>query len=164
MIVLYLIEPMEDPMNELYNTLVFIHILSAILGMGPGFTFLFILKTAKNMEQLRHAYLINHKLHNFVKFGGSLLLITGLLMGTINTGLFTAGWYITSLTLFLIALAMGPLVLSRKLKPVKEFLATYEGHEIPDEYHKLYKKVEPYEYLTLVVFLVIIILMILKPF
>lgn len=151
-------------MNKIYGTLVFIHVISAIVGLGPGFTFIFILKSAKNMAQLRHAYEINRKLHNFVKFGGTLLLITGLLMGSINTGLFTSGWYITSLTLFMIALAMGPLVLSRKLKPVKEFLASYEGEDIPDQYYQLYKKVAPWEYLTLVVFLIIITLMILKPF
>lgn len=152
-------------MYTFYRSLIFIHIFSAIIGLGPGFTFTFIVKTAKNMNQLRFAYMINQRLHQFVKIGGFLLLISGLLMGVINHSLFHQGWYITALILFLIALASGPLLLSPKTKPIKEFLSSYSGNEtIPEEYYRLAKKAAPYDLFANVIFIIIIALMIIKPF
>lgn len=95
----------EEPvLFTLYKILVFIHIFSAILGMGPGFILSRLVKSARNMTELRHAYAIKHNLHIFVMIGGTSLLITGLLMGAINPSLFQAGWYWTSLILFLLRL------------------------------------------------------------
>ncbi|MDC3417136.1 DUF2269 family protein [Aquibacillus salsiterrae] len=151
-------------MNQLYNLLVFVHIFSAILGIGPGFVLTFIPMSAKTMTELKHAYLIRHKLHTFVMIGGTLLLITGLLLGIINTGLFRAGWYVTSLILFLVALAMGPLALSKASKPIKALFEKYEEEQIPNEYVRLSKRLFALEYIENALFLIIICLMILKPF
>jgi uncharacterized membrane protein len=147
-----------------YKILVFIHIFSAILGMGPGFILTTVVKSGKNMTELRHSYRIRHKLHIFVMVGGTLLLITGLTMGFINPSLFRMGWYVTSLILFLAALAIGPIVLSPKSKPVKALLASHKGEDIPEEYWRLSKVLFRFENLENVIFLIIITLMILKPF
>ncbi len=132
--------------------------------MGPGFVLTTIPKTANTMKEVRHAYLIRHRLHIFVMIGGTLLLITGLLMGFINPGLFRAGWYVISLVLFILALAMGPLVLSPCSRPIKELLANYQGEDVPKEYDRLAKVLFRYEYVENFIFLIIILLMILKPF
>ena len=151
-------------MATFYKILVFIHIFSAILGMGPGFILIHVVKSAKTMTQLKYAYAIRRKLHTFVMIGGTLLLITGLLMGFLNPGLFQMGWYVTSLVLFLIALAMGPLVLAPKSKPLKHLLETYKGEDIPEEYIRLSNQLFRYEHIENGIFLIIIALMILKPF
>ena len=151
-------------MATFYKILVFIHIFSAILGMGPGFILIHVVKSAKTMTQLKYAYAIRRKLHTFVMIGGTLLLITGLLMGLLNPGLFQMGWYVTSLVLFLIALAMGPLVLAPKSKPLKHLLETYKGEDIPEEYIRLSNQLFRYEHIENGIFLIIIALMILKPF
>jgi hypothetical protein len=57
-----------------------------------------------------------------------------------NPYLFHAGWYVTSLTLFLIALGFGPIVLSPRSKPIKALLKNYTSDNIPPEYYKLAKK------------------------
>ncbi len=147
-----------------YELLVFIHIFSAILGMGPGFVMTFVVKKADTMTELRHAYFIRNRLHIFTMVGGTLLLITGLWMGSLNTHLFTQGWYIVSLILFLIALAFGPTVLSSCSKPVKQLLKEHEGDEIPDEYYSLSRRLFFFERIENGIFLVVIALMILKPF
>lgn len=149
---------------SLYNILVFIHIFSAILGMGPGFILTTVVKSGKTMTELRHSYKIRHKLHIYVMVGGILLLITGVSMGLLNPSLFRMGWYVTSLVLFLAALAIGPLVLSPRSKPVKALLASHKGEEIPQEYWRLSKILFRFETLENVIFLIIIALMILKPF
>lgn len=148
----------------LYELLVFIHVFSAILGMGPGFVMIHVVRKANTMTELRHAYQIRNRLHIFVMIGGSLLLITGLWMGFLNTYLFSQGWYIVSLILFLIALAFGPTVLSPRSKPVKKLLQDHNGEEIPTEYYTLSNKLFFYERIENGIFLVVIALMILKPF
>jgi uncharacterized membrane protein len=147
-----------------YKVIVFIHIFSAILGMGPGFILTTVVKSGKTMTELRHSYTIRHKLHIYVMVGGTLLLITGLIMGLINPYLFHMGWYVTSLILFLISLVLGPLALSPRSKPIKALLTNQQGEEIPAEYYRLSKRLFRCEYLENFIFLIIITLMILKPF
>ncbi|MCJ8007615.1 DUF2269 family protein [Lederbergia wuyishanensis] len=151
-------------MATFYKILVFIHIFSAILGMGPGFILSQIGKSANTITELKLAYKIKNRIHIFVMIGGTLLLVSGVLMGTINTSLFRQGWYITSLILFLLALAMGPIVLSPISKPLKAKIKAHEGDEIPEEYKREGKKLLFYEHIASFIFLVIIALMILKPF
>jgi uncharacterized membrane protein len=147
-----------------YKIIVVLHIFSAIIGMGPGFILTTVVKSGKTMTELRHSYAVRHKLHIFVMVGGTLLLVTGLIMGFMNPSLFRMGWYVTSLILFLAALAIGPLVLSPRSKPVKALLASHKGEEIPEEYYRLSKVLFRYEHLENAIFIVIIALMILKPF
>jgi len=149
-----------------YDFLVFIHIFSAILGMGPGLVMTFVVTNSKaeTMSELRTAFRIRSGLHILTMAGGILLLLTGLVMGFINTALFTQGWYIASLILFLVALAFGPFLLKPRSAPIKEMLASYEGEEIPEKYNELSKRLFAVEHVENIIFLVIIALMILKPF
>ncbi|MBU8917795.1 DUF2269 domain-containing protein [Bacillus sp. FJAT-29953] len=147
-----------------YKALVFIHIFSAIIGMGPGFILTTVVKSGKTMTELRHSYAIRNKLHIYVMIGGVLLLVTGLGLGLFNTALFRQGWYLISLILFLAALAIGPLVLSPRSRPIKEMLKSHKGDDIPEEYWKLSKELFFYENLENFIFIIIITLMILKPF
>ncbi|MCO5285418.1 MAG: DUF2269 domain-containing protein [Chitinophagaceae bacterium] len=148
----------------LYRLLVLIHVFSAILGLGPGFVMIYIVTKAKTMTELRHAYIIRNRLHIFVMVGGTILLLSGLAMGAINTHLFQQWWYVISLILFLIALAFGPIVLSPKSRPIKKLLKEHTGDMIPDRYYLLAKKLFFYERIENVLFLIIITLMVLRPF
>ncbi len=151
-------------MVTLYKCLVFIHVFSAILGIGPGFVLVSIAKSAKTMTELRHAYALKRRLHNYVMIGGTLLLVTGLSMGALNPALFHAGWYVTSLALFIVTLIMGPTVLVPDTKPIKALLAEYDGDDIPEEYHRLARRLYRHENILSLIFVIIISLMILKPF
>ncbi|MFC4559880.1 DUF2269 family protein [Virgibacillus kekensis] len=147
-----------------YELLVFIHVFSAILGMGPGFVMIIVVSKAGSLTELKHAYVIRNRLHIFVMIGGTLLLLTGLVMGYLNPVLFGQGWYVTSLILFLIALGFGPTVLSPNSKPIKRLLSETKGENIPTEYYILSKKLFFYERIENGIFLIVIALMILKPF
>ncbi|MDY0410381.1 DUF2269 family protein [Virgibacillus soli] len=148
----------------LYQVLLFIHIFSAIIGLGPGFIMTLIPVKAQNMAEVRHAYRIRTMVHIIIMIGGTLLLVTGLTMGFLNPALFRAGWYVTSLTLYMVALAMGPFVLKPFSRPIKELLKTYQGEEIPEEYYVHARKVFNSEHVENIIFIIIISLMILKPF
>ncbi len=147
-----------------YKILIVTHVLSAILGLGPGFVMIYIVTKATNMTELRHAYLIRHRLHIFVMIGGTLLLLSGLAMGYINPHLFKMGWYVTALILFLVALALGPLLLAPLSKPIKKLLREHTDEQIPESYYNLSKKLFFFERLENILFIIIILLMILKPF
>lgn len=150
----------------LYDILLFIHIFSAILGLGPGFVMIYVVTKATTMTELRHAYVIRNRIHVFVMVGGALLLLTGIGMGVLQPALFQMIWYDASLFLFLIALAAGPVILSPLSKPIKALLQNYPTGEeaIPEEYNKLANQLFLYERITNVIFIVIIALMIIKPF
>lgn len=155
---------MGETSMSVYDILVFVHIFSAIVGMGPGFFMVLPVKRAQTMTELLYGYVIRDRLHRFVMIGGTLLLVTGLLMGFLKAYLFSQGWFLLSLLLFLVALAFGPLVLSPRSKPIKKLLNEYEKEEIPDEYDQLATKLFFYERIINSLFLIIIVLMITKPF
>lgn len=151
-------------MSTLYTILVVIHIFSAIMGMGPGFILNAIPKSAKTMSELRHAYAIKNRMHMIVMVGGTLLLVTGLLMGFLNRYLYSTGWYWLSLGLYLTALAMGPFVLKPISTPIKTMIKNESGEEIPEQYYEQQRKLTRYEYVINGLFILVIALMILKPF
>lgn len=149
----------------LYQLLLIIHILSAIIGLGPGFVMIYLVTYAQTMEQLRYSYQLRHRIHIFVMIGGVGILVTGIWMGLLNPVLLSQGWYLLSLMLYLIALAMGPVVLKRLSAPIKHFLgkpAEYEG--IPQSYKQMANKLFFYERIEMIIFIMIIILMVWKPF
>lgn len=147
-----------------YKYILLIHVLSAILGMGPGFILTYVVKKANTLTELKHAYFIRNRLHIFVMAGGTLLIITGLIMGFMRPYLFHKVWYVISLSLFIIALAFGPFILSPISSPIKKMLKEHEGDDIPKEYYPMAKKLFAWERVENLIFITIIILMVLKPF
>lgn len=148
----------------LYKFILLIHIFSAIIGLGPGFVLTYIAIHAKTMTELRHAYLIRKKVHIFVMIGGTLLLVTGVLMGMIRPTLFTEIWFILSLILYLLALALAPLLLISRTKPIKKILEFHDGDDIPEAYNIAAKELFFYEHITNAILALIIVIMIVKPF
>ncbi len=149
---------------SLYSFILLIHILSAILGMGPGFVMIYVISKATNLSELKHAYIIRNRLHQFVMVGGTFLILSGITMGIMQPYLFYRGWYVSSIVLFLIALSFGPFVLAPKSKPIKELLNQHTGENIPEAYYPMAKKLFFYERIENSIFILIIILMVLKPF
>lgn len=149
---------------DFYNILVVIHIFSAIIGLGPGFILTFLVLKAETMTELRLGYVMRKRIHIFVMIGGALLLLTGIGMGLLRPHLFFEGWFTTSLLLYLAALAASPLLLRKEAKPINQFLEEYEGEEIPQAYYDMSKRLYLYEHITNTIFIVIILMMIWKPF
>jgi uncharacterized membrane protein len=151
-------------MQTIYSILVVIHIFSAIVGIGPGFILTTIVKSARTMEEIRHAFMLKTKVHVFVMIGGILVLVTGLAMGFIRPYLFNQGWYITSMLLYFLALALGPTLLKKYSYPIKQILQNKDRNDIPKEYFTHLNKLLKVEYVENTLLICIIILMILKPF
>src|SRR5690625_7389817 len=102
---------------SLYQFLVIIHIISAIIGLGPGFIMTYIVTKAANMTELRHAYWLRKRIHIFVMIGGTSLMVTGLCMGMFNRYLFPHGWDVVSLVLYLVVIGEGLTYIQLNLSP-----------------------------------------------
>lgn len=151
-------------MQTIYSILVVIHIFSAIVGIGPGFILTTIVKSARTMEEIRHAFMLKTKVHVFVMIGGILVLVTGLAMGFIRPYLFNQGWYITSMLLYFLALALGPTLLKKYSYPIKQIIQDKDRNDVPKEYFTHLNKLLKVEYVENTLLICVIILMILKPF
>ena len=109
-----------------YGILLLIHILGAICGIGAQFAQPFILKNPKTVKQAEFAHHVNHGVDKLVVIGTFTLLISGLIMGILNTHLFTQGWYIISLILFITILPVAGAIVPKKAAKQVEILKNHK--------------------------------------
>lgn len=147
-----------------YNLVLLIHIFAAIFALGPSVIIKFLFATAKSNSELKKALEIRSQAVKLMMVCGGLLLITGLALGFMNPILFKVGWYHASLTAFLIAIAIGPIFISKIMKKVKVLLDEQTGEEIPKEYYALTNKAKSFINLQNSLYIIVLILMVLKPF
>ncbi|MBB6674100.1 DUF2269 family protein [Cohnella nanjingensis] len=83
--------------------LVLVHILSAILGVGPVFFSHVLLGPRQSANELRHSIRLFKTLELFPKIGGSLAVLTGLALVFIGDyGRFMQLWIFGSLVLYIL--------------------------------------------------------------
>jgi uncharacterized membrane protein len=150
-------------MNNLYTILIVIHVLSAIVGVGPVFFFNLILKRARNNGELIYAHRLVEKMSRNANVGFGLLLLTGLSMGWINPYYFKMTWYVTSIILFFLSGCYAMFIIEPKLKRLAEIASNANREAITDEYRILFKKKAAYDWFGNLLAIAIILLMILKP-
>ncbi|WP_078381253.1 DUF2269 family protein [Sutcliffiella halmapala] len=82
--------------------LVWFHILVAIIGIGPTFFGNILLRKNQTISDLRHNILLQHKLDYFPKIGGTIAVITGILLVVFgNYGSILQIWLFASLLIYL---------------------------------------------------------------
>ncbi|WNB91683.1 DUF2269 family protein [Bacillus sp. NEB1478] len=148
----------------LYGTVVLIHVIAAIIGLGASFAMPVVTKFAKTKSQAQFALDLNAKIETLPKIGSLALLFTGLILGYMNTALFTEVWYITSLVIYVVAQVLVIGIIPKKQKQMSEILVGHDGDDLPDDYRMIDKQTDPYIYLLHSLAVVIIILMVVKPF
>jgi uncharacterized membrane protein len=148
----------------LYGTIVLIHVIAAIVGLGASFAMPVITKCAKTASQARFALDLNAKIETLPKIGSLTLLATGLLLGYLNSALFSEVWYISSLVIYVLAQVLVIGIIPKKQKQMNEILSSHEGDELPEAYRTVDKQLDPYVYLLHSLAVIIIILMVVKPF
>ncbi len=147
-----------------YGILVLLHVIGAICGIGAQFAQPFLLNKVKTVKQAEFALHVNHAIDKLIVAGTLTLLITGLIMGALNTYLFTQGWYIISLFLFVTIIPVAGAIVPKKAAQQAEILKSYTGEELPESYVKLRKQATPFNRYTYAATVIIVILMVTKPF
>jgi uncharacterized membrane protein len=147
-----------------YGVLVVLHVLSSIIGLGASFAMPVVTKFAKTASQAKYALELNAKIEILPKIGSLTLLITGLLLGFLETSLFTEIWYITSLIVYVLAQVLVIGIIPKKQRQMAEILAVHDGDELPDAYLTVDKEMDFNVYILNSLAVIIIILMVVKPF
>lgn len=79
-----------------------IHVLSAIIGVGPTFFGHVLFRKNQNPEELRHSMKLSNYLTYFPKIGGTLAVLTGIVLVILgNYGTFLTLWLTGSLILYI---------------------------------------------------------------
>jgi uncharacterized membrane protein len=147
-----------------YGIIVLLHVIGAVCGIGAQFAQPFLASRAKTAKQAEFVLHVNHGIDKLVVAGTFTLLITGLIMGALNTHLFTQGWYIISLILFVTILPVAGAIVPKKIAQQAEILKNHKGDELPESYLKIKKQVTPFNNYTYIATVVIVIFMVAKPF
>jgi hypothetical protein len=147
-----------------YGAIVFVHVVCAVVGMGPAFVFPLIMKFAKTKEQLVFVNGLLEKAEKGIKLSSILLLISGFIMGFLNTSLFQEIWYIASIVLYVVAQFFVIGVGAKNTKKVVSILEQSEGNEIPSEVNLLNSKIIKAHYAASIIAVIMVFLMSIKPF
>lgn len=148
-----------------YSFFRFLHVTCAILAIGPHFVLALMVKhMGKNPESVPTVWPLLEKAGLFPGIGGPLMLVTGLLMIAFSGSGWNAFgqlWLTGSLAIFVFAVIW----IRFRIDPAfKAMLAAIQGGPIkPEEVRVLSDRVNAALNVHSVAFMVIIILMILKP-
>jgi len=148
----------------MYNLLVFIHIVAAVMGLGAAFGFPIVARSAKIASQAKYTFELLKKLELLPKIGSITLLLTGIILGIMEPSLFTTGWYIASLVLYFAAQVIIIGILPKKIKEQADILDRHTGEDLPEAYKAIGKQAGKLESITHLLAFLLILLMYYKPF
>ncbi|WP_240374028.1 DUF2269 family protein [Bacillus piscicola] len=147
-----------------YSLIILVHIIAAVCGLGATFALPVLMNKPKTVTQAQFAFTVNAGVEKLAKVGSITLLITGLMLGIMNPHLFTQGWYIISIIVFIAIQPVVIVVLPKKMAKQMKILETHDGTELPEAYKQIGKQLAPFHSMTHIAAVVLIILMVLKPF
>ncbi len=148
----------------MYIYVLFIHLVAAVMGLGAAFGFPIVAKSAKTVSQAKFALHLLRRLEILPKVGSILLLISGLVLGFLETSLFSEVWFIGSIVIYLAVQVIVAGLLPRNMKKQLELLENEQGEELPPAYLALSKQSAKLEGVAHLAAFVLIVLMVFKPF
>ncbi|MFC7373544.1 DUF2269 family protein [Fictibacillus iocasae] len=148
----------------LYGTLVLLHVIAAVVGLGASFAMPFITKFPKTVSQAQFALRVNKQVEILPKIGSLTLLSTGLIMGFLHTPLFTEIWFVGSLVIYLAAQVIVAALIPKQMKELEAAVERNEGDALSSDYYAIHKKIDSYSYILHASAVIMIFLMSVKPF
>jgi uncharacterized membrane protein len=150
-------------LDVFYGILIVLHVLAAIVGIGPAFILPVLGRSAKSGSQLRFVFGIIQKINKFPKIGGITLIVTGILLMIVGKFGFSVLWLNFSLLLFVIIEIIIIGFIEPQMRKVAQIVMSSQGEEFPDGFELSMKKVVPLERTVHLLTVIIIILMVVKP-
>jgi len=147
--------------------LVLIHVLSAIIGIGPTFFGHVLVRNNQTLEQLRHNLKLAGGLDFFPKIGGTLAVITGILLIVLNDyGTFTQLWLVGSLVLYVLIQIVVIGFVAPSQKRLAQWVfdeANRSRTELPQEQRNILARANSMLYIASAMGVALFVFMILKP-
>ncbi|UKS29491.1 DUF2269 family protein [Paenibacillus sp. HWE-109] len=148
----------------MYIYLLFIHIISAVVAMAAIICYPLIMSSAKTVGQAKFALALLEKTAILPKFGGTLLLLTGLALGFLEISLFRELWYVSSIAIFIVILVIFAGLIPSGIKQQLTLLQQTQGDVLPEAYRLSRRRSAWLEGIANVAALISILLMVLKPY
>ncbi|WHY77043.1 DUF2269 family protein [Neobacillus sp. WH10] len=147
--------------------LVFLHVVAAVVGLGPAYAFPLILKKEKSLFEVKRMVNLVARLEVLPKIFGGLTFLSGLLLVWLgNYGTFFTLWIGGALVLFILAevVIIGFLTpAAKKLSAALSELSEQGASETDEHSQGLLTKVRNYHIIACVIVVVIIAFMVVKP-
>jgi hypothetical protein len=109
-------------MNEIYIAIIFIHVLSAVVSIGPLFVLFSLLSKMRNsIEQEDQAYIaVFRSVVRLIKHAGHVLVGSGILLVIMGPWSWKTPWLISTIALMVISIFFLARAFSPKLKKMEE--------------------------------------------
>jgi uncharacterized membrane protein len=153
-------------MGDRMKVLILVHVLAAIIGIGPTYFGHILLRKNQSVQQLKHGIVLMAKLSYFPKVGGTLAVLTGILLAIFGPYSFMQLWLVGSLVLYIII----QIIVIGLMDPVSKKLASWvldpanaDADKLPEEQNNQLIKVNNLFYSASAVGLLLFIFMIWKP-
>lgn len=147
--------------------LVLIHVLSAVIGVGPTYFGLSLLNAGNTPKDLQGILKMGKRLEMFPKIGGTLAVLSGLaLILLANYGPFTQLWLLGSLVLYILIQAIVIGFVAPKANRLANWVFDPQNaiaSTLPDEQQGLLKNIRLGHVLAAALGTVLFALMVLKP-
>ncbi|NKE05910.1 DUF2269 family protein [Mesobacillus selenatarsenatis] len=149
----------------LYGLFVLIHVIAAVVGLGASFGMPVVAKFgAKSVTNAKVCFEINKKIEVFAKVGSITLLASGILMAIVNPTLWSQGWFIGSLVIYVLIQPVVAGMLPKTIEKQVNIVMNSSDGELSPEYHQLDRKAAKLNGIAHVAAVVLIVLMSTKPF
>lgn len=109
--------------------LVTIHVLSAVLGIGPTYSGHILLRKKQSRDQLLESLSLFGLLNYFPKIGGSIAVVSGILLVALSGWKFSDLWILGSLALYVLIQVVAVGMLGQVLKRLVQALNAAEDKE-----------------------------------
>jgi uncharacterized membrane protein len=147
--------------------LVLIHVLSAVIGVGPTYFFPALLRPRLAPSELRGALETSRRLARYPQIGGPVAVLAGVgLVCAVDTHLFAQKWIIGSIALFVVIQAIVMSVAVPAMKRLGAWIhapGNAEAQAFPPEIQALYDRLRGAHTVTAALGVALFGLMILKP-
>jgi len=149
------------------KAVIFIHVISAIVGVGPTFFSHVLIRRTQSPEQLRHSMKVGAMLEFFPKIGGTIAVLSGLALIFMNDyGTFLQLWLIGSLVLYvliqIIVVGLGS-PLGKRLAAWVHNPDNANATVLPQEQRRLLAKYSNTMYVASALGFLLFVFMIVKP-
>jgi uncharacterized membrane protein len=148
----------------MYTYLLFIHILSAVTAIVAIMGYPLIMSGVRTTGQARFGLALQNKLAILPKIGGTLLILTGLGLGFLQTYQFRELWYVVSIAIFFVILIILAVMLPSGIKKQLALLQQTQGDALPDTYRRSRRRSAWLEGTANLAVFISILLMVFKPF
>lgn len=148
------------------NLLVAIHVISAIVGIGPTYFGHVLLRQGQNLGQLRQSLGLSAKLEKFPKILGSLAVLSGLLLVWLGDYGWDQLWIIASIADYVLIQIVVIAFMGRAAAKLGAKVATLPGPadaQLSGEIAGELRRVNAINYIATVLGIVLFALMFFKP-